>query len=186
MGGLLDGQGLFQTHLGLRLGGELLAGLRPDTPAGGLRDWAEASLRLAYFQTEGRGTLDRLRSWHRHVRLVVGLRPVSDTLDKGWLACWAWGRPVSDKLVGWPAGGLLVGLGLSLVSDTSDSPRSTLAAKALQSQLDGRTFGSNRFLTASPSVPKRQLLLRRQVHGVNPCRWELCLLQSFQWLPPMA
>ena len=27
LGGLLDGQGLFHTHLGLRLGGELLAGL---------------------------------------------------------------------------------------------------------------------------------------------------------------
>ena len=43
LGGLLDGQGLFHTHLGLRLGGELAGlGLRPvaDTPAGGLRDWA--------------------------------------------------------------------------------------------------------------------------------------------------
>ena len=27
LGGLMDGQGLFHTHLGLRLGGELLAGL---------------------------------------------------------------------------------------------------------------------------------------------------------------
>ena len=42
-----------------------------------------------------------------------------------------WARPVSDKLgpeagwaalTAWPAGGLLVGLGLSLVSDTSDRP----------------------------------------------------------------
>ena len=40
----------------------------------------------------------------------------------GWagLAVAGWARPVSDKL--WPAGGLLVGLGLSLVSDTSDRP----------------------------------------------------------------
>ena len=45
LGGSLDGQGLSHTHLGLRLGSELLAGLglRPvaDTsPAGRLRDWA--------------------------------------------------------------------------------------------------------------------------------------------------
>ena len=40
LGGLLDGQGLFHTHLGLRLGGE-------------------ASLRLAYFET-GLGLLDDL------------------------------------------------------------------------------------------------------------------------------
>ena len=42
-------------------------------------------------------------------------------MRRGW-ACWVagWARPVSDKL--WPAGGLLVGLGLSLVSDTSDRP----------------------------------------------------------------
>ena len=60
LGGLLDGQGLFHTHLGLRLGGELLAGL-------GLRPVADTQDTPG--RAEGLG-LRLVSGWHT-------LRPVS-------------------------------------------------------------------------------------------------------------